>query len=116
VIEAGAELAGLHLLDRFTGTLCADFPLSRLDIPICTIILQGKERIPRNLKVLPDSQNYMVQLTGYIQVKISKNWAAIWIRRQRSFLNAPGLNDIDSRKVMIYPNSAKIVNCGISIM
>jgi len=32
VIEAGAELAGLHLIDRFTGTLAPIFRSSRLDV------------------------------------------------------------------------------------
>ena len=32
LIECGAELAGLHLLDRFVGQLCPLFRSSRLDL------------------------------------------------------------------------------------
>jgi len=32
LLECGAEMAGIHLIDRFVGTLCPLFRSSRLDI------------------------------------------------------------------------------------
>lgn len=107
MIEAGAELAGLHLLDRFTGTLAPIFRSSRLDIDM--------HYNPPGIRGEP---RYLEGVARFTKLHGSIDWiyTGADIRRIglpfgsadiRSFLNAPGLSDIDSRKVMIYPNSAK---------
>lgn len=59
LIEAGSELAGLHLLDRFVGTLAPIFRSSRLDIDMHynPPSIRGE---PRYLGGLHDLQSYMV--------------------------------------------------------
>ncbi len=107
IIEAGAELAGLHLLDRFTGTLAPIFRSSRLDIDM--------HYNPPGIRGEP---RYLEGVARFTKLHGSIDWidTGTDIRRIglpfgssdiESFLNAPGLNDVDSRKVMIYPNSAK---------
>lgn len=107
VIEAGAELAGLHLLDRFTGTLAPIFRSSRLDTDM--------HYNPPGIRGEP---RYLEGVARFTKLHGSIDWIytgediriiglPFGSEDIRSFLNAPGLNDIDSRKVMIYPNSAK---------
>ena len=107
LIEAGAELAGLHLLDRFTGTLAPIFRSSRLDVDM--------HYNPPGIRGEP---RYLEGVARFTKLHGSIDWVDTGtdIRRTglpfgsadiRSFLNAPGLSDVDSRKVMIYPNSAK---------
>ena len=107
VIEAGAELAGLHLLDRFTGTLAPIFRSSRLDVDM--------HYNPPGIRGEP---RYLEGVARFTKLHGSIDWVdtGTYIRRIglpfgssdiESFLNAPGLSYVDSRKVMIYPNSAK---------
>jgi hypothetical protein len=107
VIEAGAELAGLHLLDRFTGTLAPIFRSSRLDADM--------HYNPPGIRGEP---RYLEGVARFTKLHGSIDWidTGTDIRRIglpfgsldiESFLNAPGLSDVDSCKVMIYPNSAK---------
>ncbi len=107
VIEAGAELAGLHLLDRFTGTLAPIFRSSRLDIDM--------HYNPPGIRGEP---RYLEGVARFTKLHGSIDWiyTASDIRRiglpfgsedLKNFLNAPGLSNIDCRNVMIYPNSAK---------
>lgn len=107
VIEAGGELAGLHLLDRFTGTLAPIFRSSRLDIDM--------HYNPPGIRGEP---RYLEGVARFTKLHGSIDWidTSTDIRRIglpfgssdiEKFLNAPGLSNIDSRKVMIYPNSAK---------
>jgi hypothetical protein len=107
IIEAGAELAGLHLIDRFTGTLAPIFRSSRLDIDM--------HYNPPGIRGEP---RYLEGVARFTKLHGSIDWidTGTDIRRIglpfgssdiENFLNAPGLRNVDSRKVMIYPNSAK---------
>ncbi|WP_312813215.1 SIR2 family protein [Sedimentibacter sp.] len=107
LIEAGAELAGLHLLDRFVGTLAPIFRSSRLDIDM--------HYNPPGIRGEP---RYLEGVTRFTKLHGSIDWVDVGTEIRRiglplgstdikSFLNAPGLVDIDSKKVMIYPNSSK---------
>lgn len=106
-IEAGAELAGLHLLDRFIGTLAPIFRSSRIDIDM--------HYNPPGIRGEP---RYLEGVTKFTKLHGSIDWIDVGtdIRRIglpfgsadiKNFLNAPGLVDVDSQKVMIYPNSSK---------
>lgn len=107
LIEAGAEIAGLHLLDRFAGTLAPIFRSSRLDIDM--------HYNPPGMRGEP---RYLEGVARFTKLHGSIDWIDTGddIRRIglpfgsrdiSNFLNAPGLADTDSRKIMIYPNSAK---------
>ena len=107
LIEAGAELAGLHLLDRFIGSLAPIFRSSRLDIDM--------HYNPPGIRGEP---RYLEGVARFTKLHGSIDWVDTGtdIRRiglpfgskdLKNFLNAPGIIGADIRKLMIYPNSAK---------
>jgi len=107
LIEAGSELAGLHLLDRFVGILSPIFRSSRLDIDM--------HYNPPGIRGEP---RYLEGVARYTKLHGSIDWinTGTDIRRiglpfgsknLNNFLNAPGLEKADIRKLMIYPNAAK---------
>lgn len=107
LIEAGAELAGLHLLDRFVGTLAPIFRSSRLDIDM--------HYNPPGIRGEP---RYLEGVARFTKLHGSIDWINTGIDIRRiglpfgstdisNFLNAPGIKGADGRKIMIYPNAAK---------
>lgn len=107
LIEAGAELAGIHLLDRFVGNLFPIFRSSRLDLDL--------HYNPPGVRGEP---RYLEGVARYSKLHGSVDWLQIGddIRRLGlpfgaesvdPYLNAPGLNGADAHKLMIYPNAAK---------
>lgn len=107
LIEAGAEIAGLHLLDRFVGTLTPIFRSSRLDIDM--------HYNPPGMRGEP---RYLEGVARFTKLHGSIDWIDTGndIRRIglpfgskdiSNYINTPGLSCMDSRKIMIYPNSAK---------
>lgn len=106
-IELGAEVAGLHLLDRFVGTLAPLFRSSRLDIDM--------HYNPPGIRGEP---RYLEGVARFTKLHGSVDWvdAARNIRRVNvpfgaddvtPYLTAPGLHGVDALQLMIYPNSAK---------
>lgn len=106
-IEAGAELAGLHLLDRFIGSLTPIFRSSRLDIDM--------HYNPPGIRGEP---RYLEGVARFTKLHGSIDWVDTWksIRRIglpfgaeniEPYLKAPGLEGADSHRLIIYPNSAK---------
>jgi len=106
-IEAGAEVAGLHLLDRFVGSLCPIFRSSRMDLDMhyCPPGIRGEPR-------------YLEGVARFTKLHGSLDWvyADKDIRRMgvpfgaediTPYLNAPGLGNADPQQLMIYPNAAK---------
>ncbi len=107
LIEAGAELAGLHLLDRFLGTLMPIFRSSRLDLDM--------HYNPPGIRGEP---RYLEGVARFTKLHGSVDWvqADEDIRRiglpfgagdVAPYLKAPGLNGASAHKLMIYPNAAK---------
>lgn len=107
LIEAGAELAGLHLLDRFVGSLMPIFRSSRLDLDM--------HYNPPGIRGEP---RYLEGVARFTKLHGSVDWiyAGSDIRRiglpfgaakVDSYLGTPGLEDVDANRLMIYPNSAK---------
>ena len=107
LIEAGAELAGLHLLDRFLGTLMPIFRSSRLDLDM--------HYNPPGIRGEP---RYLEGVARFTKLHGSVDWvqADKDIRRiglpfgaadVAPYLQAPGLNGASAHKLMIYPNAAK---------
>ena len=107
LIEAGAELAGLHLLDRFLGNLMPIFRSSRLDLDM--------HYNPPGIRGEP---RYLEGVARFTKLHGSVDWvqAARDIRRiglpfgagdVAPYLQAPGLDGASACKLMIYPNAAK---------
>lgn len=106
-IEAGADVAGLRLIDRFVGTLAPVFRASRLDIDL--------HYNPPGIRGEP---RYLEGVARYTKLHGSVDWVDCGglIRRIglpfgatdiAPFLSAPGLDDTDALRLMIYPNAAK---------
>ncbi|MCX2795336.1 SIR2 family protein [Microbulbifer thermotolerans] len=107
LIEAGAELAGLHLLDRFLGNLMPIFRSSRLDLDM--------HYNPPGIRGEP---RYLEGVARYTKLHGSVDWVQTGkdIRRIglpfgateiSPWLQAPGMSDATAHKLMIYPNAAK---------
>ncbi|HEY1759377.1 MAG TPA: SIR2 family protein [Bryobacteraceae bacterium] len=106
-IEAGADVAGLHLLDRFVGSLLPVFRSSRLDVDM--------HYNPPGIRGEP---RYLEGVAKFTKLHGSLDWvdAEKNIRRMalpfgaesvEPYLKAPGLAGAGARQLMIYPNSAK---------
>lgn len=106
-IEAGAEVAGLHLLDRFVGSLAPIFRSSRLDVDM--------HYNPPGIRGEP---RYLEGVARFTKLHGSLDWVNTEksIRRMglpfgaeniEPYLKAPGLKDAEALRLMIYPNSAK---------
>ena len=106
-IEAGADVAGLRLIDRFVGTLAPVFRASRLDIDLHynppgirgePRYLEGVARFTK----LHGSIDW-VEYEGSIR-RIGLPFGALEIA---PFLTAAGLDSVDARQLMVYPNASK---------
>ena len=107
LIEAGAEVAGLHLLDRFLGNLSPIFRSSRLDLDM--------HYNPPGIRGEP---RYLEGVARFTKLHGSIDWVQSGedIRRLglpfgaeavEPYLAAPGLFDANAHNLMIYPNAAK---------
>lgn len=107
LIEAGAELAGLHLLDRFLGNLMPIFRSSRLDLDM--------HYNPPGIRGEP---RYLEGVARFTKLHGSVDWLQTGkdIRRLglpfgagsvEPYLKAPGLGEGLAHQLMIYPNAAK---------
>lgn len=106
LIEVGAELAGLHLLDRFVGTLSPIFRSSRLDLDM--------HYNPPGIRGEP---RYLEGVTRFTKLHGSIDWVDSKgdIRKiglpfgatdLKPYLSAPG-RSADATNIMIYPNASK---------
>jgi hypothetical protein len=107
LIEAGAEVAGMHLLDRFVGSLAPIFRSSRLDLDLHynppgirgePRYLEGVARITK----LHGSLDWVDRECNIHRLAVP--FGAISLD---PFLEAVGPQDDASRQLMIYPNAAK---------
>lgn len=107
LIEAGAELAGLHLLDRFLGNLMPVFRSSRMELDM--------HYNPPGIRGEP---RYLEGVARFTKLHGSIDWvqAGKEIRRVglpfgaesiEPYLKAPVLRGATAHELMIYPNSAK---------
>lgn len=106
-IEAGAELAGLHLLDRFVGSLSPIFRSSRLDVDM--------HYNPPGIRGEP---RYLEGVARFTKLHGSLDWVNTDRNIRRiglpfgadsidPYLKAPGLAGAGVLQLMVYPNSAK---------
>ena len=111
IIEEGADLAGLHLLDRFVGRLNPIFRSSRLNIDM--------HYNPPGIRGEP---RYLEGVARYTKLHGSVDWVQVENKNQNiirragiplgaenaaEYLKAPGFYGADALKLMIYPNAAK---------
>ena len=106
-LEAGADVAGLRLIDRFVGALAPVFRASRLDVDL--------HYNPPGIRGEP---RYLEGVAHFTKLHGSVDWLNCdgAIRRialpfgatdTTRFLSAPGLNGADAMNLMIFPNAAK---------
>ena len=106
-IEAGADVSGLRLIDRFVGTLAPIFRASRLDVDL--------HYNPPGIRGEP---RYLEGVARHTKLHGSLDWVdtAGTIRRialpfgaqdTATYLTAPGIAKTNALHLMIYPNSAK---------
>lgn len=107
LIEVGAELAGIHLIDRFVGTMMPIFRSSRLnlDIHYNPPGIRGEPRYLEGVARLTKLHGSVDWVQNYGEIRrIGLPFGADEIN---PYLRAPGLYGADALKLMIYPNSAK---------
>ncbi len=107
LIEAGADAAGLRLIDRFVGTLAPVFRASRLDVDL--------HYNPPGIRGEP---RYLEGVARFTKLHGSVDWLdcdgairriglPFGARDAAPYLAAPGLSGVDATHLMIYPNAAK---------
>ena len=106
-IEAGSEIAGLHLLDRFVGSLAPLFRSSRLDVDMHYNPpgIRGEPRYLEGVAKFTKLHGSMDWV--YVDRNIRRIALPFGVETIEPYLKAPGLAGADSRQLMIYPNSAK---------
>ncbi|KRT35384.1 SIR2 family protein [Acetomicrobium hydrogeniformans] len=106
-IEAGADVAGLRLIDRFVGALAPVFRASRLDVDL--------HYNPPGIRGEP---RYLEGVARFTKLHGSIDWVdchkailrfglPFGAEEINPYLRAPGLDGADAMKLMIYPNAAK---------
>ena len=106
-IEAGADVAGLHLIDRFIGSLAPVFRSSRLDIDM--------HYNPPGIRGEP---RYLEGVARFTKLHGSLDWIStegqirkiglpFGSEKIEPYLKASGLSDGEALNMMIYPNAAK---------
>jgi len=106
-LEAGADVAGLRLMDRFVGTLAPVFRASRLDVDF--------HYNPPGIRGEP---RYLEGVARFTKLHGSVDWVDCdrAIRRiglpfgaaeTKPYLAAAGVDGADALRLMIYPNAAK---------
>jgi len=107
LIEAGAEAAGMHLLDRFVGSLAPIFRSSRLDLDL--------HYNPPGIRGEP---RYLEGVTRFTKLHGSLDWVnrernirrvgvPFGANRLKPYLEATGTESDSGMQLMIYPNAAK---------
>lgn len=106
-IEAGADIAGLRMVDRFVGTLAPVFRASRLDVDL--------HYNPPGIRGEP---RYLEGVARFTKLHGSIDWIdcdgairrmglPFGARDTTPYLAASGMSHADASCLMIYPNSAK---------
>lgn len=107
LIETGAEIAGMHLLDRFVGQMMPVFRSSRLDLDM--------HYNPPGIRGEP---RYLEGVARFTKLHGSLDWVQVGKEIRRiglpfgassitPYLDVPGLTGSNIRELMVFPNSAK---------
>ena len=106
-IEAGADIAGLRMVDRFVGTLAPVFRASRLNVDM--------HYNPPGIRGEP---RYLEGVARFTKLHGSIDWVdcsgairrlglPFGARDATPYMTVAGMNDVDASCLMIYPNAAK---------
>lgn len=106
-MEAGADVAGLRLIDRFVGTLAPVFRSSRLEVDL--------HYNPPGIRGEP---RYLEGVARFTKLHGSVDWVdcnrtirriglPFGVQDAAPYLAAPGLEGANAMRLMIYPNAAK---------
>lgn len=107
LIEAGAEVAGLHLLDRFVGSLAPVFRSSRLDLDV-HYNPPGIRGEPRYLEGVARFTKLHGSLDWLdVQGSIRRFGVPFGARSMGPYLDTPGSGLAGAASLMIYPNAVK---------
>lgn len=107
VLEIGAELAGLHLLDRFIGTVTPVFRSSRMDLDLHYNPpgIRGEPRFVEGVARFTKLHGSLDWLNADKSIRrFGLPFGALTIE---PYLEAPGLSDSKATGLMIYPNASK---------
>lgn len=107
VLEVGAELAGLHLIDRFVGSLSPIFRSSRLDLDLHYNPpgIRGEPRFVEGVARFTKLHGSLDWVdTGAAIRKVGVPFGAATLD---PYLEVPGYTEADARRLMIYPNASK---------
>lgn len=107
VLEVGAELAGLHLIDRFVGNLSPIFRSSRLDLDLHYNPpgIRGEPRFVEGVARFTKLHGSLDWVdTGTAIRKVGVPFGAATLD---PYLEVPGYTEADARRLMIYPNASK---------
>ena len=107
VIEVGAELAGLRMLDRFVGSMAPIFRSSRLELDLHYNPpgIRGEPRMVEGVARFTKLHGSLDWVnSGDVIRRIGLPFGA---DRIDPYLNAPGLGGATSNSLMIYPNASK---------
>lgn len=107
LLEVGADLAGIHLIDRFVGKIAPIFRSSRVDLDL--------HYNPPGIRGEP---RYVEGVARFTKLHGSLDWIDSGASIQRMgvpfgatdlgpYLSAPGLELLDPTRLMIYPNASK---------
>ena len=107
VLEEGADLAGLRLIDRFVGSLNPVFRSSRIDVDM-----------HYNSPGIRGEPRYLEGVAHYTKLHGSVDWIqsgndirkiglSLGAESIDPYLKAPGLFNAEADKLMIFPNAAK---------
>lgn len=107
IIESGAELAGLRLIDRFVGTIAPVFRSSRLEVDY-HYNPPGIRGEPRYLEGVARFTKLHGSLDWYESEGIIRRFGLPFgAKSVAPFLEAEGTGTTNYQQLMIYPNSVK---------
>lgn len=107
IIETGAELAGLRLIDRFVGSIAPIFRSSRLEFDY-HYNPPGIRGEPRYLEGVARFTKLHGSLDWYENEGVIRRFGLPFgAESVAPFLNAEGAGEANYKQLMIYPNSVK---------
>lgn len=107
LVEVGAELAGMHLIDRFVGSVSPVFRSSRLDLDLHynPLGIRGEPRFVEGVVRYTKLHGSLDWIdTGSVIRRVGVPFGASTLD---PYLEVPGSCDPDPRRLMIYPNASK---------
>lgn len=107
LIEVGAEVAGIHLIDRFVGSIAPILRSSRMNVDM-----------HYNLPGIRGEPRYLEGVVRFTKLHGSLDWVNVerdvrriglpyGVESVQPYISAPGLSEAGPMDLLIYPNAAK---------